>query len=818
LRQELSRLEPNVVQHGIVWALFAIALATSCSQPLPIRDPQVQRDLDRANAAARAGNYASARTQLEALVENHPADPTIQLELARAIARTAGTDALQQHAAMLAEKPMTRAVGLLLLAEHATPELAETLLREAIDIAPTWHAARIALARRLRLTHRYPEAIAELEQVLAVDADAYEARIELAWCLAHTFHWPNALAQARIALAIDPQRARAAHIFLAIDRMIRRDPPGAIEQFRILFDNDVALPGDAMNVASMAYRAALQQLRDDHATTPGLALARDAVVRFPRSATFHGHLGWFLAQTGDSAGARQALERANRIDPYDMHVIQDLRRLRFADGDYAAGHALWRKMIPQALIDRPDNQVAHRYRALVAALDAAPRRDGASAAALLALGNALRGWGWLEEAVLVFNAAGMDGAADQEETTHVCQFLKQLKQRLHAHYHDVERGGSSFDLDRLTKWVASHWPLQQTPVDLHEDLARYFVVVREATPFQRQSGSLSSALDRYNLAFDVGDNAGHLDFRLAQVLFRARAQQDVGGLSFSYTALLIDETLVDNYSAHLAGRSRISGRAFLSRRGFYVAVDTLRPGQDALRRFLAGPRTYSAPPTRAQFEYDRSLDHQLRQRFFARWQIPYPVLQPSTEQLDKAFQAYLTSQIHNVWMHELGHVVDFDKYLPLGERFTNNLLVTVGCGLSPARIVRRFERVAETFALATTPYPYLCLQDNLARLALDIGSLYYLVLVAWNKRDPRESPYYLGAQQILAQISDNLPPTLSIADLSEDAIRQQARVHLIRAGFPFEPEPMTSFTKHDNTRPTAIVDSQPSRTHDETTR
>jgi hypothetical protein len=103
----------------------------------------------------------------------------------------------------------------------------------------------------------------------------------------------------------------------------------------------------------------------------------------------------------------------------------------------------------------------------------------------------------------------------------------------------------------------------------------------------------------------------------------------------------------------------------------------------------------------------------------------------------------------------------------------------------PSKIVARFERVAETFSLATTPYPFLCLQDNLDRLELDPSSLYYMVLVAWLKRDPRESPYYLGARSIFAALVDQASDMEAVGQMSADEIRRVAREACIDEGFPF---------------------------------
>lgn len=784
--------------------LAALVLPLAC-RPLERHVPETARErLQLALATERDGDAAGALAALRALAADRPTFVEAQLELQRLLLALDGADAAAVYAGELearaADHPPSLAVAYLLQSRQMR-ETADrrALLRAAVDLRPDLYQAWLDLGVLRREAGELTSARRALDRALALRPDDAQAHIELAYCEVREFAWQSALAHARMALSSEPELRRA-KVMLAVDRLIKRDFEGAIEHFRALALQGEPSEGERF-VSAMAYRGALRKLRHERAGAGALELAREATQVFPGSPTMQDLLGFFLEQDEREAEALEAYQRACEVDPYNSRAVRDLRRLLFRRGRYAEGYAAWYRIAPQALLRRADNQVGDRYRALARAVHAAPAQ-GADRAQLVALGAALRGVGWLDEASDVYAAAAEAGAAvasERDELRQLLAFLEALKLRLREHYQARERRQRGLNLDALVSWVNREWPLAANArVDLERDLDSYYGMVREATPFRRLEGSLASALDRYNLAFDLGDNAGYLDMRVARVVFRGRCEQRVGQLVYPYTALVIDETLIDNYLAYLSGRSRISGRAFLSRRGFYVALDTFRPGRRRLRAFLAPPRSDSDADASGAVYYSAGLDARLRGRFLERWRLPYPVaprdVTPGLEA--RAFQAYLHGYLSNVWMHELGHVVDFEKYLPFGEKLRANIAVTVGCGFSPSTIVGRFERVAETFSLATTPYPYLCLQDNLDRLELDPGSLYYMVLVAWQKRDPRESPYYLGARQILREMlveagedaGDAEARLRSIAALNASAIRSRARAALRDEGFAFDPE------------------------------
>jgi len=728
-----------------------------------------------------AGKTAQARAQFESALALAAEYPDAQLALLSVIRKQSGDEAARRYAEAVAAEPATQPEGLLLLAMLETdPERKIRQLEAALDARPSLYQALFELGLAHRSRDRFERALGFFDRVIAQQPRHLEAHVQASYCQFRLFRWRLTLHHATRALAIDA-RALRPRIFLTVDRLIKRDFEGAIRHIRLLRKQhpDHHWSGEERSTFLLAFEGALAKQRIARKTESGLTLAKEAVAIFPTASLTHDYLGYFHELSGKLTLAHQHYLRSSVLDPYRLQTVQDLRRSFIRSGRYKEALRVWRRATPLSLVRRPHNGMTYSSFLLTAALrDTQPNNPYQ----MKFLGQRLADEGWLDEAIIVLEQAG--ASEEQARVAGVRSFIRALRLELRAHYRKLERGHSSLDLDDLRTWILEHWPTRPAP-DLALDLNRWFGYVEEADPFAVRAGSLAAALSQYNLVFDVGDNNGYLDFRLMRLLYRKRLNQRVGRLPYAYTVLLTDETLIDNYLGYLSGHPRISGRAFLSRQGFYVAVDTLRPSKHGLISFLSKP---PATPTTDELGYDAELDAALRKRFLARFGIDYPQTQPDARSLDAAFAACLQGYIHNVWLHELGHLVDFERFVPLSHNLSTNVWLALRSGLSPARIELRFEQTAETFSLATTRYPFLSLQDNLARLRLNPDSLFYMVLVAWQKKDPKDSPYYKGAQHILQAIIDGsaADSTAALATKEGALIRKLARKLCIDEGIAFE--------------------------------
>jgi cellulose synthase operon protein C len=186
------------------------------------------------------------------------------------------------------------------------------------------------------------DAVRSFREALATDADWAPARVGLARALAETN--PKAAdEEIERALKIDPQLVDA-HLFVA-ERELDEGRPEAARQAidRALEIDQWSLPARSL-IAAMAHldgRAAdfdaevarvfainprygeIFRVAGDHAARhyrfdEAVALARKAAALDPDNSRAHADLGMHLLRTGDEEGARNALERSFRTDPYDI--------------------------------------------------------------------------------------------------------------------------------------------------------------------------------------------------------------------------------------------------------------------------------------------------------------------------------------------------------------------------------------------------------------------------------------------------------------------------------------------------------------------
>ena len=154
---------------------------------------------------------------------------------------------------------------------------------------------------------------------------------------------PAAAAAANRALEIDPHLAGAELLLAELDLDNTRWDAARERIARVLTDNPSHLDARAL-AAAITYvrgtRAAFDaEVKDTLAINPSfgeiyrvaaelsarnyrfeeaVSLAREAIALDPSNAHAHAELGMHLMRTGDEAQARQSLERAFKIDPFDV--------------------------------------------------------------------------------------------------------------------------------------------------------------------------------------------------------------------------------------------------------------------------------------------------------------------------------------------------------------------------------------------------------------------------------------------------------------------------------------------------------------------
>ncbi len=210
-----------------------------------------------------------------------------------------------------------------------------------------------------------PEALKSFQAALQSDASWAPAHVGLASVLQDDDP-PAAAAAAARALEIDPQLAEA-HLLLAsfhldadradqareeLDKVLAFNP-SSLEAHSILgamayvrddqagFDAEVAKVLAINPMYGEIYRVAAEQAASHYRFDEAAALAQKALTLDQTDSRASGDLGMHLMRTGDEPGARRALDRAFRADPFDRvtyNLLELLDKLdqfvTVRDGDF----------------------------------------------------------------------------------------------------------------------------------------------------------------------------------------------------------------------------------------------------------------------------------------------------------------------------------------------------------------------------------------------------------------------------------------------------------------------------------------------------
>ena len=319
------------------------AEAEAIAKAMPADDPAVS--VIRARIALRSGKLDEAERLLAPVAEAEPAGEAALelglLEIARGrrqaavarlmavfdagargdpdgVARAARAtralgdfrqaNALYRRAAALGDDPaVDTGWGTLFLEKYNRQDAARSF-REALALDADWAPARVGLARALTETN--PKAAdEEIERALKIDPRLVDA---------HLFVAERELDEGR------PEAARQ-----AIDRALEIDqwnlPARALVAAMAHLDGRTA-DFDAAVARAFAINpkyGEIFRVAGDHAARhyrfdEAVALARKATALDPDNSRAHADLGMHLLRTGDEEGARNALERSFRADPYDV--------------------------------------------------------------------------------------------------------------------------------------------------------------------------------------------------------------------------------------------------------------------------------------------------------------------------------------------------------------------------------------------------------------------------------------------------------------------------------------------------------------------
>ena len=309
-----------------------------------------------ARLAIGRGRYGEAQRTLEPAAAKDPVgDAALELALLYRLLGRAG-DAEPILTAILRQGGTSSEAGVLFRAGRAAqalnrPRDANSFYREAERAGGDPAEIETAWGRLFLEKYNNPEALKSFEAALKADADWAPALAGIARVLENEDP-PKAAEAATRALGIDPDLADAHLLLAALHLDEDRDPQARAEIDKVLAYNPSQLEAHAM-LAAMAYvkddkaeyereaaralevnpaygevyRLAGQHAASHYRFEEAAALAEKALALDPANSRAAGDLGMHLLRTGDESGARRALERSFRADPFDVVTYNLLKML-----------------------------------------------------------------------------------------------------------------------------------------------------------------------------------------------------------------------------------------------------------------------------------------------------------------------------------------------------------------------------------------------------------------------------------------------------------------------------------------------------------
>lgn len=325
-------------------AAAALTLFWEAAQAAP-RDADVQNRLGE--ALERIGALEAAIEAFRRAVAVRPGFRKAVKNLVLALVKNGqGAEAVAQARALVGESPDDADALFTLGLAQSEQDVTQAIdtFRRVLAMAPRHALARYNLALVLRRSDRLAEAIAELEQVLAIDPRP-QAHYTLGVIYWHQGRLDRAVGALEAAIASEPAYAEA-HYALGTVLAERRETPGALEALRRALALRPGLPGVHYTLARVlrasgdeagarrhlaeGERLRAQAAREQEArvwTAVGmqqfeagdvlgaLDQFRRATTAFPEYAPAHYHAGRALARLGEPEAAQSSFARAHQLNP-----------------------------------------------------------------------------------------------------------------------------------------------------------------------------------------------------------------------------------------------------------------------------------------------------------------------------------------------------------------------------------------------------------------------------------------------------------------------------------------------------------------------
>ena len=728
--------------------IFILLAISGCVLGTPEIKTTLPDELQRVQAYLDWGDTHLAQTTLESYLHRFPQD--VYAWRLYAITRKNSLTALPAPLATISPIWLEKYVQALQQPNvTARANDLRQLQTQAVEVS-SW--IDLDLANVMLQSQQYRLGEAHLTKASRCLPTTAEIHMTAAWLSLGQVNWAKAIDNARQAKNLNPLLVKP-YLFEAAQNLIVGDYAGCLDlmrQVQLLFPGYRFTPDELSGYAAALRREILSSF-ERKLWRNCLKTIDDALTIFPN----HPYFGVWKARvfwaTGRRDEAAPLIEKSWRQDPYRLLTVQLYRRLLLHRSQYQQAFAIWKQLVPDDILYHPENLVRSRYLRLAQAATVATQNAPAT---LAELARAMVGVGWAEEAYIVYRQladvkAGQYGQEQHRLLRHM-GFIASLRQLLYGYYQHGQLNIVEI-ITRINGLARTfEIPLQTSP---SQELDTYFLLVREVDPFAPKPGSLGEYLAAYNLFFDLGNNYGHIEARLMNGISLRRYHRTIWEQPVDYFVLTGDETQIDTYLGYHSGSAHVAGRAFLSSQGCYVALDTIRPALATLQNiysFATTPVPMTIPDQQPDvFPYLAGVAYSLLHRSL---QEVLPQLGRESDRWQILYEAILRRRLDAVQNHELGHLVDFPRFLPVYRRWPAIIEMLWDEKFSAQRIHERFESTAEMFGLAHTQDPYFYLFQETERLDIAMDGIFGMVYWAWYGKLPTEDPYYLTAVSIFQDI------------------------------------------------------------------
>jgi tetratricopeptide (TPR) repeat protein len=301
--------------------------AQALLEPIVAREPAGEAALELALLYRTIGRNGDAQPLLTAVFRQGPtsSDPAALVRAARAAhalnrPREAKAFFLDAGRAGAPVEVVETAFGRLFL-EKYNPLEALKSFQAALAADPNWAPALAGLARVLE-DEDPPKAAAAAEKAIAIDPALADPHLLLAALHLDADRDAEAKAEIDKVIAVNPSQLEA-HALLAAMAYVKDD--------KATFDREVAAVLAINPAFGDVYRITGQQAASHYRFDEAAALAEKALTLDPTSTRAAGDLGMHLMRTGDETGARRALDRSWRGDPFDTVTFNLLSLLDTLD-------------------------------------------------------------------------------------------------------------------------------------------------------------------------------------------------------------------------------------------------------------------------------------------------------------------------------------------------------------------------------------------------------------------------------------------------------------------------------------------------------